>query len=1088
MKTKEFKNTQKKASFNIGIGEKTTIEEVSNGVIKLAYKRTVFGSKDPVGTGKLEVTCNILNAEGQKNVNAAKHVVLDSDVPLLILSCNRKRGNSIDLVVDKTNEIPFTVSIQHEALQDCIDRRIKSFRVKYTVSVKMDKDTESKTVSDTITINLEDIKCEPKISLADKKINYESGIVKTQLVFENSSTLAYAPTFAVRPTKIYLEKANQNKGTNSLSDIVTIDCSGAESGGINKDYRPYNPKDIVILGANEKNVNSEYIDCIFPHAGYEMNAPLHIDLNKLENPKEKEEEYTLVIEYTYWTREHADDPSSPQIKKITFLLIRNDEKNEMVVEISDRNVMRDRVNGEHYALRQPIDITATNANGGLTYNFTIAIKNNATVQQSAHPEAGIDICNLKIGDLTLDHAAAFTGQNSVATQNYAKKIIGGKKTSNGNVRLKPNEAVTIGITINTGSVNRFISDNRKDIFDVNLRQNISFDYFVNNTGKDTPVWTRWDGSVLFALQIPPKSEWLGVDFGTSAVVALYGPAQVKMRTNNRIQNLAVIKKKILEAAYGKGNGYAETTDEKTFINSNIVLGNGGKLIEKFSYDEQKGKATTNYKEGIVLFSPGDQIDYNNLLPPLKSMMGHKFIPIDNTMLVDDVYETAYHQLFDLYLSRVSNGQPIEKIVMTYPNTFAVSHVAKLREMAKNCIPTLRDDYIYTVSESDAIAYRYLLHQIRKKPANQLGFDRRILVYDMGAGTLDLTYFTNNTNNKVHEIDIVGKYGISKAGNYLDYVLAEIIAEICKKNQITIGGFNFDKAISYQGDRGDEIGNSFQLKNYVKNVLKPAMAKVEDPNKLTDDDKIPSWNLVEKLHEIPLKEIFNDSRFKGFIKEISYDVINGFRQNIGEFEVDVIVFSGRMTQFMMIRNAVLTALGESKTYTVDITDGKGGDALKASVVEGAVNFVEYFLGGNEFRILPQRPFYCNYAVIASVYDESELYCLINNRTLDYTATETINFNRVNKICLIQTYASNREDILRDFDNNRDLTTILSELDTSNYNGDLPVTIKVEIDDRETLQQGTRAVTLMIDAGEVYALPQENLDSVSFRKSSWPVIFD
>lgn len=82
-----------------------------------------------------------------------------------------------------------------------------------------------------------------------------------------------------------------------------------------------------------------------------------------------------------------------------------------------------------------------------------------------------------------------------------------------------------------------------------------------------------------------------------------------------------------------------------------------------------------------------------------------------------------------------------------------------------------------MSESDAVSAYYLQNWDSFNKGRNISEDETVLVYDMGAGTLDITLFSKrkNENGKI-EVNILGKIGTGKAGNYLDYIISEIINE------------------------------------------------------------------------------------------------------------------------------------------------------------------------------------------------------------------------------------------------------------------------------------------------------------------------
>jgi hypothetical protein len=1071
MKTKDIKNITKAIDVAVDLDNPRNPEEIATGKIIVEHKKNIFGSIDPEGKGNIKIDYSIDGG----------NIVIDRNLDLLSIGCMGKTGRSLNLKIERTNEIPFVVRLDSNAIIDCEDRLIDRFTINYTITAKVDKDNTSKSKSDSITVKLQKLTCRPEITLQCNEIAYTADTIENRLIFHNSNTHAYAPTISAKHTAVYLEK-----GTDRIDNVVSIRYSDAVSAGFNYDYVP---KD-VIIDDQDNPTPSDYVRRIFPKPGYEVDVPIDIDFSRVNNPTETSEEYKLVIDYEYWTDDSANSIRCQQV--LPFILQRNDEQNELRVELR-RGQQTDLINGD-FRIPNPIDVISD-----WTHEFYIHIRNAATVRQTTYPTAGVVIRNLSIDGLSLnDNACAYRDGREIGLSQFVQQTIVGDRLQEDIIRLLPTDSSDITIVIRSGIINRFVK-NGIDVFNATLCQHIRFEYYIDSTGSDNPAWTTYECNVRFDLEILPSPQWLGVDFGTSAVVALYGNSDDNAgRECNCICDLAREKRALLRAAYGNNSAFATVSDESVFINSNIV-GNDGRKTENFFFGNRNNRIETDYKQGMILFSPGDQFAYDKLYPSLKSMMGHSRVPSkdpnpenrERMPLVDDVYQTAYNELFDLYLAKQSHGNPVERIVMTYPNTFATAHVEKLRQIAKKCMPTLRDGYIVTISESDAIACKYL--RLRKQLIGGKNADQSVLVYDMGAGTLDITYFTNILRDGVREIDFVGKYGINKAGNYLDYVLAEIVVELCEQEgHGNIGGQNLREYISYRSDRSLDIGTCFELKKYVKNTLKPIMAQYEDVSQVPDDVMMPEWMGKEQtlhLTTIPLNRIFNHSKFKAFIKSVTQDVVDGCRANINNMMVDVVVFSGRMTCFKSIRKAFIDALGgEFCVMSIDIAGGMDNDSLKSSVVEGALDGVEIiFNNTSDYKLLSKRPFYCNYCVLVKLLDGLEVHCMLNNRTHGFKTTESVNLSNARAIYLLQTYAPDADSVKKDFDGDRDLTTILVARNVQDQYGLHDLTVKVEVNQYDRFNQGTNLVTLELDSGYVNAMPQENLESKAFRKSSWPVVF-
>ena len=252
----------------------------------------------------------------------------------------------------------------------------------------------------------------------------------------------------------------------------------------------------------------------------------------------------------------------------------------------------------------------------------------------------------------------------------------------------------------------------------------------------------------------------------------------------------------------------------------------------------------------------------------------------------------------------------------------------------------------------------------------------------------------------------------------------------------------------------------------------------------------------------MSEVYHHDKFKEFISDISEKVIQGcnsiFPSKLND--IDVVVFSGRMTSMLLIRKAVLDAIKsiikKDKVIAIDIAknETRGNEQLqlrKTAVVEGALNYVESFrLGGNTI-LLPPKPFFAHYCVIVqSSPVDFEVIDHVDNSMVScgYSSTTNINLTNVYALYLVQTYAVGNDAIIKDFANDRNLTTMLAARETSNFYGMHDVAITVQCQDSDNrFEQGTKAVSLSIDNAEVVALPHDNITSTAFRKSAWPIVF-
>lgn len=1011
-------------------------------------------------------------------------------------------GTDFDVTVNGEDSSMLDVVFDPTAIVDCEQKGLKSFDLEFTIDISEgegEKATVLKTIKDKVTVNLLPIAAEPVFIKQFESLTYKADKVPIEIRVKNNRIQHFAPVLGVKIVDAYVQNP---QGTATYKGMVEIDPAGATT------TMNYFPDTFLYLRDRAVMTEQRVVSALFPEPGFGVIIPMKLDLSKLMNPQEDSDRYNLVIQYEYWDGTQRDS-SKTETAKISFEVKKNFERVSMCVDLQQQQpsgfVTLKEIEGR-FRVEEPIVL-----NVQAVCNYRISVRNTASVIQQEHPNAAVVIRNFSTNGMTLPDGITARGSNDEAVA--MDRICACLPMQKEEIRLKSAESINIDVPIDAydAQVKYFADTNSNKLFLVDAEVGLTFDYYIDHTGNDTPTpeeIKHFEGGVVFQLELEPRREWLGVDFGTSSVVALYGNATdlVEGRDQKFIRNLEEIKRKGLNVAFQKASKeFRNVTDEKVFINSKIVLGNdfanGNKQVESFK----------DYPEGAILFSPGDQFDYNKLLPSLKSMMGYEKVPRrrgQDDIMVDEVYELAYRQLFNLYLKQLSGNDPIEKIVMTYPNTFATKHVEQLRNLAKECLPTLRDNYIVTLSESDAVAYRYLMRRTKVallKHYVAKDLDRNVLIYDMGAGTLDLTYLNKVVEDGKCKIDIKGKFGISKAGNYLDYVLAQIVVDICNIHGFhDVNNQSFDNYLSLDANRTGDIETFFKLKSYVKDKLKPILAELESIHYVSPSRMMPDWEMIdgeERLSQVPLLEVLKNNKFVEFIDDVSTKVINGCNKLFGGLkDVDVVVFSGRMSSMKMIREAVKEALGTitNMKYVIDVDIAEGYKeeldyspllVRKTAVIVGALNFVENFIGNDDFVLLPRRPFYAHYCAIMQTFDGYVVFDKVDNTMAaqNYSQSKQINLSGVTAIYLIQTYAVDDQDIINDFMGNRNLTTVLGSRDTSNFRNSHDVTVKVDYEEANRFDDGAQYVSLWIDAAKQQMLPHENITSDAFRKSAWPIVF-
>ena len=556
------------------------------------------------------------------------------------------------------------------------------------------------------------------------------------------------------------------------------------------------------------------------------------------------------------------------------------------------------------------------------------------------------------------------------------------------------------------------------------------------------------------------------------------------------------------------------------------------------------KQPNNYGSAAVLLSPpsiGYTEYYNRLLPCLKSLVGNEVIPnelippgtkqrekVNKRVEVNALLTIIYGQLFKFFLP--NRAKNTERMVLTFPNTFAPVHIAKIKEIAASSFHGLRPDYLRFISESDAVAFYYNHHRqsfIKNTPSlvPSEDFDKHILVYDMGAGTLDLTYFirskvkTGRSSYKTR-ISIEGKMGVNKAGNYLDYVLAEILVDLlCKKEAVRE---DKDKLMSLMDLKADALTRSMKdastLKGFVKNNLK---LHLDDPDDTTISGDLNLFGSQMPVEEITIGDITTDPRYISFMEDVTSDVFENFLALFGKGDddarylpIDLVIFSGRTTGILSLRSAVnksLAVFGQqekgtlfadlsAKCYTSLDKPVENITSLKTVVVDGAL---AYCRGRSGFELINTNV-YATYGVFlidnqgftewlplidyrtqpvkgrASISDDGitiKEYDSQKNRAkcsspIDPDAVDLSNYQ---EIIIAQTYSRSP---LEDWKNGR--KEFISVIGSIHLDGGEPISkLRMRVDAQNNL-------IFNIQNQPQTLLPHDDYESESFARAMWPIV--
>ena len=581
------------------------------------------------------------------------------------------------------------------------------------------------------------------------------------------------------------------------------------------------------------------------------------------------------------------------------------------------------------------------------YTLTLTFANEADATDSQHPNAAVLVWGVSIIKVDYDCNRIKTRNNKDLKNIF--KLVG--EAEQWALNPKRGKRCQLFIKMKSGDIESImpLPHEAETYADITLHlkyhilkdnEGVYFSQVVN--GRTAELGEK--GGQLCKLNIKlkkqPQSEWLCVDFGTSAVAAAY--ARDTLDDSNSLIDLKKLKGYLMDITYGKGDLRNDNSDEdEKLISSTVCFHNEEDAIDYNLVDSNP----QSFKKYAVWFSPSaNDIQLHYLLPCLKTIIGYKHLPniftedhqelfkyrckdkiiglLDEEgqktplMEVSEVSKIIYRQLFKYYLSNRFDRKnqliprTVNKLVLSVPNTYTPLNIQSVKDLARDSMPSIYPEYLHTISESDAVACYYVSRQneflssiLDKTKRVKLSKKESVLVFDMGAGTLDLTWFVKevkrNEQGRISHVDvnILGKLGVSKAGNYIDYELACILWEIylekiskngnrkiaSEENKVQF----FERAIlldrsSVHGKSAD-ILDRMDLKNYVKELKKilgnpdAEVPRLEiDNNVYIEGEREDSGNARHQPGiRLKVKDILDSPHFKRIIEEMTKDVLEIF---------------------------------------------------------------------------------------------------------------------------------------------------------------------------------------------------------------------
>lgn len=1104
--------------------------------------------------------------------NLDERLVVAKGESVLLLRYRELQGSTITLEVGKdANVFDYQLLFDSTKIMDCIkkeDSTTDEFNISYTIKAVRDDNNEvvNKSIIEGSAIiklhslNFKAPKIEFKPNTIGEKLEYnvlttvpiEIGLLRIR----NASDLLRSPSCSIRMNVM----AKRIVGTrqHNVEDLI----------GFGKNIKQTNPRSVTTQNALTPNsadssnfkyylhsldevelhhidVNKEQIDST--HNNNEVVIPIFWDMNKVINPITDEERYCIFIEAVA-----KNDLDNSEIKlsysNLYATLLRNNKDMNIEVTFGQDNA-------KYVKNNQELDRIQPDIIPEMTTTYKFCLRNTAEAIVNGKEGARIFIKDFAI-PLNIDHIV----RQKRGVKDAVITFIDDK-----NNPIELDKEFELGIRgrknisfVYDHSCIDSLTSGGKTVFEVEHKLTMSFKYYIDKDNKydnlseiEDSEFTPFKTILPILFRKAAKPEWMCIDLGTSAIVASYGKFfDARGNIAESLLKLGLQKQKLMNTIHNSDKNKVRDNSETDprFINSTMAVN----IPHLFKNANVLAPLNDDYKKLSLWLSPTTgMVDfYARMLPSLKSIVGHKIFPKellpygvliadDDPITIEAIFKSTYEQLFKFFIPK-EPAEETDNVVMTVPNTYSPVNIAMIRDIVKRAMPQLRN--VRFISESDAVVFYYLSRRDlilrRTLIDNKRDIDKSILVYDMGAGTLDITYVTRTIKDDENiDIDFKGKLGVSRAGNYLDYLIAEIIAELMKRAETSA---DLDKIIALNGDNLTQSHRKSAglLKAFVRNEVKPLLNSDDNTSIVANKEsqtvkeliEDPAFKEISTLENITVGTIKNHPKMKTYLKEISNDIFTHFNtlfSRDGEvIKPTLLIFSGRSTSLLMIREAVKDALtvfgckdnckfldlthGQISENIKEITESSEIGSLKTVIVDGAMAFCKLYGEGKGSMKIHNKNVYAQYGAMfrmnsgdwewvpmidsatraineESAIDSNDGTTIYEYDTRKYRASQIesigtmalrsleMNFNNVVSMYILQSYSSNT---LLDWENgHRDLITIIGAADNFGNIGKKPYYMTIDAQNR---------ISFFIGDAQRQMYPREDTISESFKKSMWPVV--
>ena len=1017
-----------------------------------------------------------------------------------LYSVTREKTIEIPLATEDT---PFLLSIDKDAITDCKEQQqadIKEYKIAFDVTLHDAKDRLIDTSHQQLSVRFEALNVQPKVQL---DINIKEPPKKDTKSLQYSSLLQEVK---VGDMVVWVEQDWQYTADVNLSVDLKVFINSKELPGqvYFKEGSERKTKTTVVVKHSRTNLKK---------------LPVYMSFEHVSNPVADVQPVTIAYR-SHYTMAYSPDIICPMNEQMNqFFLLKDQQGTELQVVVTDnKGTDLGAVESNHTVYMVPECFVPMSR---MTPQMSIDLRNIAT--DNGNPLAGLivkdltvtdDLGRFKLRDKDDMLLASVTTIDSVNDEDCDRmRSTAGLFIANGH-----NAHSQLLLTFNPSQIASVLEAGPDCDFRVDTT--VSFNYCENRDGKPLSElqFKQFVLPVMWQLQLLPYPQWLCVDYGSSAIVCKY---------DDTILDLNAQKDKVFKEAYADVNpDWLKENYEKgtPFLSSDALLQTVSGKNQSALCTEQAERQ--RYNTLAVCLSPTSNLiaEYReNQLPCMKILVGNVFLPdsrdyktyqypcLDKSggvvrvtakdsrqnpkslLRVSSLFEETYSELFRYFvvpaikksIDSEMSMRRMNKLVLTYPNTYTPVHLRTLRNIVQKAFPYLREGYLEFVSESDAVAAYYVSKWNEFNPHRDIRNQERVLVYDMGAGTLDITLFDKFANkDKLLEVCIMAKIGTGKAGSYLDFIIAQIISQKAD-GVIPYYVVNTSLPPNKEARRLRQ-----ELKDFVKTQVKPNLVSGEKFEFKLDKEGKLSVNITAD-------EIINHDLFKNFLQDVSKDILTQMQAYMGESDlhIDTVIMSGRSCSMTILRQAVKQALGQQAHFVfLDNKDKHAvADRQKTVVVDGAVAKVSRYNQAESEVVIKSRRLYASYGLIFQVLGGRFKYQeLLNHNDIPYIADNKGTYESKNvtvsgtanseKIKLVQTYMS-AEDTEEAYNSgNLEFIADMEEHDMDNFGKANQLNVRLRLDKNNN-------VSLLVNGTPSLGSAPQGVDLTSdiTKRSIWPVTF-